>query len=120
MRNPALPDDMFAKAIEQELEDDYIAYLAMMAGDPNIDHVRKNFYPYRDRLQARGWRVLPWDLDLTFGHLWSEANDVLRRRASRPTPSVRGRHVPERGGFYNQLIDRLLTLPSYRVASHAS
>jgi spore coat protein H len=112
----ALPDDMFAKAIEQELEvDDYIDYLAMMAAIQNLDHVRKNFYLYRDPLQARGWRVLPWDLDLTFGHLWSEENDVLEEQIATDADVFVGVHVPERGGFYNQLIDRLLTLPTYRA-----
>jgi hypothetical protein len=112
----ALPDDMFAKAIEQELEvDDYIDYLAMMAAIQNIDHVRKNFYLYRDPLQARGWRVLPWDLDLTFGHLWSEENDVLEEQIATDADVFVGVHVPKRGGFYDQLIDRLLTLPSYRA-----
>jgi spore coat protein H len=112
----ALPDDMFAKAIEQELEvDDYIDYLAMMAAIQNLDHVRKNFYLYRDPLQARGWRVLPWDLDLTFGHLWSEENDVLEEQITSDADVFVGVHVPERGGFYNQLIDRLLTQPTYRA-----
>jgi spore coat protein H len=112
----ALPDDMFANAIERELEvDDYIDYLAMMAAIQNIDHIRKNFYLYRDPLQARGWRVLPWDLDLTFGHLWSEENDVLEEEIATDADVFVGVQVPERGGFYNQLIDRLLTLPSYRA-----
>jgi hypothetical protein len=110
-----LPDDMFVQVIEQELKvDDYIDYLALMAAIQNQDHVRKNFYLYRDPLRALGWRVLPWDLDLSFGHLWSEQNDVLEEQIITDADVFVGVHVPERGSFYNQLIDRLLRLPTYR------
>jgi hypothetical protein len=111
-----LPNDMFVQVIEQELKvDDYIDYLAMMAAIQNQDHVRKNFYLYRDPMRALGWRVMPWDMDLTFGHLWSDANDVLEEQIVTDADVFVGVRVPERGGFYNQLIDRILTLPTYRA-----
>ena len=56
-----------------------LAYAAVEALIQNQDHLRKNFYLYRDieaALESR-WRFLPWDMDLTWGHLWSEEEDIL-------------------------------------------
>jgi hypothetical protein len=111
----ALPSPSFEQTIERELMlDEYVDYLGVMAAIQNIDHVRKNFYLYRDPEQLRGWLLLPWDMDLSFGHLWTEENEVLDETISSDADIFVGVHVPERGDFYNQLIDRVLTVPSYR------
>ena len=112
----SLPDAALAKVIESTVAlDDYIDYLAMMAAIQNVDHVRKNYYLYRDPAASRGWQVLPWDLDLSFGHLWSMEQDVLDETINTDSDIFVGEQIPERGGFYNQLITRVLDFPDYRA-----
>ena len=47
-----------------------INYLASIVLSGCHDQGHKNFYLYRDSDGTRLWRVLPWDVDLTFGHEW--------------------------------------------------
>jgi len=47
-----------------------INYLAAIVLNSCTDQGSKNFYLYRDSDGSREWRVLPWDVDLTFGHDW--------------------------------------------------
>jgi spore coat protein CotH len=113
-----LPDAEFQVVARREVViDDYLVYLAMMAALQNHDSVRKNFYMYRD-IQATvsaGWRFLPWDLDLTLGHLWSEENDVFEEAIVTDGNIFVGVRMPEFGGFFNQLTDRMLGIPAYRA-----
>lgn len=37
----------------------------------NVDYGHKNYYIYRDSEGNREWRLLPWDVDLSFGRVWS-------------------------------------------------
>jgi hypothetical protein len=46
---------------------DVVNYMATVAICQNIDASDKNHYLYRDSNGTREWRILPWDLDLTFG-----------------------------------------------------
>lgn len=110
-----LPDDALSQVLESTLAvDDYIDYLATMAAIQNVDHVRKNYYLYRAPMSTR-WQVLPWDLDLSFGHLWTEDNDVLDETIFSDSDIFVGVKSPQLGSFYNQLITRVLSLPDYRA-----
>ena len=40
----------------------------------NIDMHSKNWYIYRDTGRSGEWAILPWDLDLSAGRVWNEAN----------------------------------------------
>src|SRR5687768_8617409 len=40
----------------------------------NIDMHSKNWYIYRDTGDTGEWAILPWDLDLSHGRVWNEAN----------------------------------------------
>ncbi len=74
-----LPDAEFEKTIEQFVDvNAYLLYMAVNAVIQNHDHVRKNYYLYRDPDgQDNRWLVIPWDMEITLGHLWSEEFDVL-------------------------------------------
>lgn len=75
----AASDDEFAQRVADEVKlDEILVYLALMAALQSKDHIKKNYYLYRDddTVEDR-WRILPWDLDLTFGHLWTEEDQVL-------------------------------------------
>jgi len=111
-----LPQEELEAVIEDEVAlRDYLSYLAFMAAIQNQDHVRKNYYLYRDPAQLRGWQIIPWDLDLTMGHLWSEAQDILDERIIVDGDVYLGVQDPAHGGYYNQLTERVLEFPAYRA-----
>ena len=56
-------------------------------------------------LSRRGWQILPGDLDLSFGHLWSEENDVLEEAIVSDAEIFTGERSLERGDF-NQVVTR--------------
>ena len=37
------------------------------------DHGHKNYYVYRDTEGDREWEMLPWDVDLSWGRNWLDA-----------------------------------------------
>lgn len=49
---------------------DVVNYLAVQSVIQNGDFGHKNFYLYRDTENTKLWQILPWDVDLSFGHLW--------------------------------------------------
>jgi spore coat protein H len=109
-----LPAAEFERVSRREIAvDEYLVYRAMMVAIQNQDDLRKNFYLYRDANSP--WLTLPWDLDLTFGHLWSEESDVFEEAVVADSDIYLGVHTAARGEFYNQLTDRLLRTPSYRT-----
>ena len=108
-------DEELAKDVDKILAvDDVLVYWAMMVLIQNADMVRKNFYFYRgvDGSDKR-WRFLPWDMDLSWGHLWSEENDILEEAIYTDQPLWIGKN--NGGPFYNHLIDRLWKLPQWRA-----
>ncbi|MEO0530949.1 MAG: CotH kinase family protein [Planctomycetota bacterium] len=48
-----------------------VNYLAMQTVIANGDFGHKNQYFYRDSNETLQWQILPWDLDLSFGHQWN-------------------------------------------------
>jgi hypothetical protein len=111
-----LPEKDFVRAIEGTIAaEDYLAYLAAMAVIQNHDHIRKNYYLYRDASTDTRWRVFPWDLDLSWGHLYTDEADVRDERIFTNENLFFGEKVPTHD-FYNQLLTRTLAVPSYRTA----
>jgi hypothetical protein len=62
-RTPWLMDHVDVPAVV-----DYAAAMVITAG---TDCCHKNYYVYRAPAGAELWRMLPWDVDLTFGHNWT-------------------------------------------------
>jgi hypothetical protein len=48
-----------------------INYLAAQTMTGNVDCCHKNYYLYRDTEGSGEWQILPWDVDLSFGRVWS-------------------------------------------------
>lgn len=48
-----------------------INYLAALNMTHNNDTGHKNYFLYRDTGRTDEWRLLPWDVDLSFGHNWT-------------------------------------------------
>ncbi len=110
-------EETLRSRLEREVSlDDYIAYIATQSVIQGQDHIRKNYYLYRDgeaEVENR-WMVFPWDLDLTFGHLWSEEEDILGEDIITDADLFAGVQVPEHD-FYNQLVNRTLAVPQHRA-----
>jgi len=107
-----LPDSEFVEVIDQVVNvDEYLTYVAVMGVIQNHDHVKKNYYLFRDPYADDDrWIVIPWDLELTFGHLWTEENDVLDEGIF-TSESVTFELCP---GFCNQLTTRIYEIPEYQ------
>ncbi|HKQ60873.1 MAG TPA: thrombospondin type 3 repeat-containing protein [Candidatus Polarisedimenticolaceae bacterium] len=102
-------------------------YIAAQTIVHNNDHVSKNYYMYRDSNATLRWRMLPWDLDLTFGRnffagtslndvLWADV-DVLPGQPATVSPShpLFGTSARQKwGGVWNLLIDRVLIQPDFK------
>jgi hypothetical protein len=109
------PPGYFEATVHDEIDvDEVLVYLALIAVIQNHDHVRKNYYLYRDPLIPRGWIVVPWDLDLTFGHLYTDDNGVLEESIVVDANPFIGSLPPGEHGLYNAMIDRLLNIPELR------
>jgi hypothetical protein len=48
-----------------------VDYLAAMIITGDVDCCHKNYYLYRDTDGTGEWQMFPWDLDLSFGRVWS-------------------------------------------------
>lgn len=112
-----LPDEELEPVLDDLVATDALTlYTAFMTVIQNHDHVRKNYYLYRDVRSEEGrWLVLPWDLDITFGHLWTEENDILDEQMFVDGDPWAGTKRPEHN-FYNQLIERTLRVDRHRAA----
>lgn len=54
-----------------------INFLAAMILIGNTDCCHKNYYLYRDTEITGEWQMLPWDVDLSFGRVWSCTSPCL-------------------------------------------
>lgn len=92
---------------------DWIEYAAMMAVIQNVEHIRKNWYMFRDQsAKDDRFEVLAWDLDVTWGHLWSEKYDVFDEAITTDSPPDKGSKKVD-SVFYNQIY-RVLDQPLWR------
>jgi len=110
-----LPEAAFIESIVEIVRvDEVLVYLAVMAVIQNQDHIKKNYYLYRDpAAKDCRWEVWPWDLDLSFGRLWTAEKQVLDDEIFHDADPWVG--VNKGHAFYNQLYDRLLHVPKWRT-----
>ena len=54
-----------------------VNFLAAQTLTGNTDCCHKNYYFYRDTGRSNEWQMWPWDVDLSFGRVWSSWRDVL-------------------------------------------
>lgn len=55
----------------------WVNYLALQTIIANRDYGQKNYYLYRDSNDTQLWSLLPWDMDLSFGHQWNPAENYF-------------------------------------------
>ncbi|MCO4768519.1 MAG: CotH kinase family protein [Deltaproteobacteria bacterium] len=99
---------------------DLLAYTAVMSVVQNQDHLRKNYYLYRDRRSAdeSRWQAVLWDMDLTWGHLWTAENDVLDEGITWDGPVVVGDNDVIDAFDHNALLHRVLLDDDVRDTLH--
>ena len=51
-----------------------VNFLAVKAISSDHDCCHKNYYYYRDSDKSGEWYALPWDFDLSYGHIWNGNN----------------------------------------------
>lgn len=92
---------------------DWLLYAAVMTVLQNQEHLRKNYYIYRNPAHVDDrFLMLPWDLDLTWGHLWTPQNDVFDEAIFSALPPDKGSYKVD-AGFFNQMY-RALDHPPWR------
>ncbi len=84
----------------------WVNYLAVQTLIANRDYGQKNYYLYRDTNDTQLWSLLPWDVDLSFGHQWNQLeyyfdDDLIWND---------GAYVYQGG---NHLINRLIANPQF-------
>jgi spore coat protein CotH len=94
-------------------------YLATQIIIHNNDHIKKNYFVYRDTEGTQRWTMQPWDLDLTFGRnwvydvlvdtIWADVDYLTGLSDISPSHPYFGTSDRQKlGGAWNRLIDRLL------------
>lgn len=89
-----------------------INYLAVSAAIHHWDMVIKNYHVYRDTEDTGEWTFLPWDMDLTF---YAPSADGLNAHPLHGTQAYPLYYIPGGFGYWNHLIDALLTTPDIQA-----
>lgn len=98
--------------------EDAAVMLAIWALIQDHDHVRKNYYLFHDPYAVDDrWLPIPWDLDLTFGHLWNETDDIFGEEIRVDGDPLTGVEVPAHG-FFNRLADDVFRDPEGWLLFH--
>jgi hypothetical protein len=97
-----------------------INYLAASTIMHDNDHIRLNYYLYRDTEGTGEWLFLPWDKDLTFGRnnlkddigvlndmIWADDDPYSH-------PLLGSSDYPKAKGLWNHFIDALYDTPAIR------
>ena len=98
-----------------------VNYMATMAVTQDIDGTDKNHYLHRDTLGSGEWRLLPWDLDLTFGPDALNTDTIVFQTqntngpACASHPFIGARPFLLAGGKYQRLIEAMVNTPSTRA-----
>lgn len=83
--------------------------LAARAITGDTDCCHKNYYLYRDTQGSREWSLLPWDVDLSFGRVWT-CNDPCLAYFDQTIYTNTGLYV----GQNNRILGTVLNTPATR------
>ncbi|MEO8428418.1 MAG: lamin tail domain-containing protein, partial [Verrucomicrobiota bacterium] len=90
-----------------------ISYFVGMALVSSQDHGHKNFYVYRDSERSGEWTIFPWDVDLTWGRNWLDAQGYFTDTLFQN--NVLNFYNPaQQGKPSNRLYDLIFTHPDFR------
>jgi hypothetical protein len=102
-----------------------INYVAAISVFHDNDHVKKNYYVYRDTEGTQRWTLHMWDKDLTFGRnfngsvlndaIWADVDVIAGRPGVSPSHPLFGDSEHQKYDFlWNRLIDKLHEEPEIR------
>ncbi|MES2708731.1 MAG: lamin tail domain-containing protein [Verrucomicrobiota bacterium] len=79
--------------------------LAALNMTSNRDTGHKNYYLFRDSGRTDEWRLLPWDVDLSFGHNWTSTynyfdDDLKTNNDANPSGAVGSGNIFFRFGYF--------------------
>ena len=105
-----LPHTQLVAQLDRHVKvENWLNFAAVMTVVQNQEHLRKNYYLYRNPATVDDrWMFLHWDLDVTWGHLWTPNNDVLDETIFSALPPNKGSFKVDQG-FFHQM---------YRVLDH--
>lgn len=98
-----------------------VNFLATVVISQNIDASDKNHYLYRDTTGSGEWRILPWDLDLTFGPDALNTDAIVYNQQDAVTPHATShpflgaRPYLLHGGKYNRFLEAIVAVPRTRA-----
>ena len=111
------PQTVFDSRARSEIDiDSVLVYMAAMTLIQNQDHILKNYSLYSD--YDMPWMVIPWDMDLTFGHLYSDENDVFEETIVHDGTLLAGVDIGTASPF-NKLHDVIMRNPNYASRYYA-
>jgi hypothetical protein len=107
-----------------------VDFLAARVITGDVDCCHKNYYLYRDTGQSNEWQMWPWDVDLSFGRVWTSAQTYWDQHLIPDTPLLIGNNnrvpqaifaTPEMRQMYlrriRTLMDELLKPPGTPAAA---
>lgn len=83
----------------------------------NIDMHSKNWYIYRDTGGTDEWAILPWDLDLSQGRVWNQANNYFDNRIYTEGLVVTGDSIRLVSHLFNNTQTRAMIMRRIRTLS---
>src|SRR6185295_7566287 len=98
-----------------------INYMATMAVTQDIDGTDKNHFLHRDTEGSQEWRLLPWDIDLTFGPDALNTDTIVYQLqnvagpACASHPFIGARPYLLQAGKYQRLIEAMVNTPRARA-----
>ena len=111
------PDEQFPETIAEVLNiNGWLDWYAVNILIGNFEMLEKNYYLYHD-LSADRWHILPWDVDLSFGHnmYGPGVGGMLDTEISWDNPIDSGTDESRKiDGKRNILIDRMMDMPEFR------
>ena len=94
-----------------------VDYMATVALTQDIDATDKNHFFYRDTEGTQLWRILPWDIDLTFGPNALNTDVMVYNQQDTNTPAcashpfIGARPFTLSAGKYNRLLEVIAYTP---------
>ncbi len=90
-----------------------VSYFVGLALISSQDHGHKNFYMYRDSAGTREWAIFPWDVDLSWGRNWLDAQGYFTDTLFQDNV-LNFYNAAEQGKPANRLYDLIFNHPDFR------
>lgn len=90
-----------------------VSYFVGLALISSQDHGHKNYYLYRDSVGTGEWAILPWDVDLSWGRNWLDAQGYFTDTLFQDNV-LNFYNAAQQGKPANRLYDLIFNHPDFR------